>query len=85
MTVRRSVIFKQTFVPRMALATDPLKGFRGVKLPQLDGYVVTTAKDRVKIEDPASLPLPLWTLQVGMGLVGGGEELARRIAELARR
>jgi len=47
--------------------------------------LVTTAKDRVKIEDPTSLPLPLWTLQVGMGLVGGGEELARRIAELARR
>ncbi len=49
MTVRRSVIFKQSFVPRLAMETDPLKGFRGVPLPQLDGYVVTTAKDRAEV------------------------------------
>jgi len=26
--------------------------------------LITTSKDRVKIEDESSLPLPLWTLEV---------------------
>ncbi len=49
MTVRRSVIFRQSFVPKLAQATDPVKGFLGAKIPQLDGYVVTTPKDRAEI------------------------------------
>jgi uncharacterized membrane protein len=49
MTVRRSVIFTHPFTPRLEMATDPVKGFLGVKLPQLEGYVVTTAKDRAEV------------------------------------
>jgi hypothetical protein len=49
MTVRRSVIFRQTFVPNLQQATDPVKGFMGAKLPPLDGYVVTTPKSRAEV------------------------------------
>jgi len=49
MTVRRSVIFTQPFTPRLERATDPVKGFLGTSLPQLEGYVVTTAKDRAEV------------------------------------
>ncbi len=41
--------------------------------------LVTTAKDRVKIEDPAALPLPLWTVQVEIGLKAGAEELLAKV------
>ncbi|MHC4914634.1 MAG: glutamine amidotransferase, partial [Planctomycetota bacterium] len=49
MTVRRSVIFNKTFTPINRAETDPIKGFWGVRLPQLDGYVVTTARDRAEV------------------------------------
>ncbi len=55
MTVRRSVIFRQPFDPRLEMLTDPVKGFAGVKLPQLEGYVVTTAKDRAEVPITAKL------------------------------
>jgi uncharacterized membrane protein len=49
MTVRRSVVFQERFVPRQVLETDLLKGFWGAELPPLEGYVVTTAKDRAEV------------------------------------
>ncbi|MDY7009744.1 MAG: tetraacyldisaccharide 4'-kinase [Planctomycetota bacterium] len=37
--------------------------------------VVTTAKDRIKIDNPASLPRPLWTLEVQMRMAEGEQSL----------
>ena len=31
--------------------------------------LVTTAKDRIKIEDPSVFPAPLWTVQVSIGVM----------------
>ncbi len=45
--------------------------------------LVTTAKDRVKIEKPDSLHLPLWTLHVEMRIVEGAEALERKILAAA--
>jgi hypothetical protein len=55
MTVRRSVIFKRPFTPIKKHETDPIKGFWGVQLPQLEGYVATTAKDRAEVPLTAKL------------------------------
>jgi len=41
--------------------------------------LLTTAKDRVKIENASALPAPLWTVQVDIGLLRGGEALTGRI------
>ena len=48
-TVRRSMIFTKPFVPSRDRITDPIKGFAGEELPQLDGYVVTTARPRAEV------------------------------------
>jgi len=45
--------------------------------------LVTTAKDRVKIADPAVLPAPLWTVQVAIGLTEGADALAAKILAAA--
>ena len=44
--------------------------------------MVTTAKDRVKIADPAALPLPLWTLEIEMRLRAGEAELMEKLHRL---
>jgi len=41
--------------------------------------LVTTAKDRVKIDQPADLPAPLWTVQIEIGLTAGEAELLEKI------
>ena len=47
--------------------------------------LVTTAKDRVKIADPAGLPLPLWTLHVEMRIVEGDSQLISAVLKAAAR
>ena len=44
--------------------------------------LVTTAKDRVKIEDPAALGAPLWTLEVAIGLTEGEALLIERVKKV---
>ncbi|HOX06727.1 MAG TPA: glutamine amidotransferase, partial [Planctomycetota bacterium] len=71
MTVRRSVIFTEPFTPQWGPITPPVKGFQGVVLPQLGGYVVTTPKPRaelpltVKLKDMEDPVLAHW--QYGEG------------------
>ncbi len=43
--------------------------------------LVTTAKDRVKIDNPVSLPLPLWTLEVQMQITEGEQTLIDKILQ----
>ena len=45
--------------------------------------LVTTAKDRVKIADANRLPLPLWTLNVRIGIVQGEPRLLEMILAAA--
>ena len=47
--------------------------------------LVTTAKDRVRIEDPSALGAPLWTLEVAIGLTEGEGTLNERVNEVLRR
>jgi uncharacterized membrane protein len=71
MTVRRSVIFTEPFTPQWGPITPPVKGFQGVVLPSLGGYVVTTPKPRaelpltVKLKDVEDPVLAHW--QYGEG------------------
>ncbi len=71
MTVRRSVIFTEPFTPQWGVTTPPVKGFGGVALPELGGYVVTTPKPRaelpltVKLKDVEDPVLAHW--QYGEG------------------
>ncbi len=41
---------------------------------------VTTAKDRVKLQDASALPVPLWTLGLEFRVVEGEDELAKAVA-----
>ncbi len=41
--------------------------------------LITTAKDRVRIDNPDSLPLPLWTLEVEMRIIEGEQSLVEMI------
>lgn len=41
--------------------------------------LITTAKDRVRLDNPVALPLPLWTLEVEMRITDGEEGLAEII------
>ena len=43
--------------------------------------LVTTAKDRIKINATASLPLPLWTLEVEIRIMDGEDVLVRAILQ----
>ncbi|MCD4699021.1 MAG: tetraacyldisaccharide 4'-kinase [Phycisphaerae bacterium] len=43
--------------------------------------VVTTAKDRIKIDNLSSLPRPLWTLEVEMRIIEGEQSLAEMILQ----
>ncbi len=41
--------------------------------------LITTTKDRVRIDNPASFPLPLWTLEVEMRIIEGEQSLVEMI------
>ncbi len=41
--------------------------------------LITTTKDRIRINNPASFPLPLWTLEVEMRIIEGEQSLVEMI------
>lgn len=47
--VRRNLILEETFTPRIASVTDPIRGLEQVGFPTLDGYVITTAKPLAEV------------------------------------
>lgn len=48
-TVRRALIFEETFSPRLALASEVLTGIGPKEFPPLEGYVCTTAKELAEV------------------------------------
>ena len=73
------------------IAFDDHVAYRQAELDRIAGAVrstgvevlVTTAKDRVKIPDPAALPLRLWTLHVEMRIVEAADALTEAILRAA--
>lgn len=48
-TVRRALIFEESFTPRLSLLSEVVKGFHSNDFPRLRGYVLTTAKPLAEI------------------------------------
>ncbi len=47
--VRKSLIFEEPFVPKQTHFSEMLSGFEETELPELKGYVCTSAKDRAEM------------------------------------
>jgi hypothetical protein len=47
--VRKSLIFERPFPPRLVQSTEVVKGLEAARLPELKGYVATTAKDLAEV------------------------------------
>ena len=47
--VRKSVLFEETFQPKLVQATEVVRGLEDAALPPLHGYVATTAKGRAEV------------------------------------
>jgi len=48
-TVRRSLIFEETFTPKVAMSSEIVKGIQPSEFPPLRGYVVTTPKQLAEV------------------------------------
>ncbi|NOZ24299.1 MAG: VWA domain-containing protein [Planctomycetes bacterium] len=47
--IQRTLIFEETFTPRLTVPTEVVSGIARGGIPQLLGYVITTAKDRAEV------------------------------------
>ncbi|MFH0963193.1 MAG: VWA domain-containing protein [Planctomycetota bacterium] len=83
-TVRRSLIFEETFTPRVADVSELLKGIAPNEIPPLQGYVLTTGRDLAEIplvsahDDPV---LAHWQYGLGRTVAFTSDAKARWAAQ----
>jgi uncharacterized membrane protein len=68
MVILKSAIFEEPFKPRLAVASEVVRGIADAELPQLKGYVCTTPKGRAEVplvSDKGDPILAHW--QYGLG------------------
>jgi len=83
-TVRRSLIFEETFQPRLALLSEIVKGIESGEYPMLGGYVLTTAKPLSEIPLVTHYKDPLlahWQYGLGRTVAFTSDAKARWAAE----
>ena len=78
-----TVVGRVAFDDHVAYGPEELERVRSAAAAGGAEVLVTTAKDRVKLE-AAGFPLPLWTLQVEIGINEGEAELADHLRRVVR-